>query len=187
MVMIPPPIKEVYESAKCLYTKNQVEAALDQMAHVIEKQLYDKHPLLLCVMIGGIVPTAGLMSRLDFPLEVDYIHATRYQGNTQGGELSWKVEPATSLAGRVVLIIDDILDKGVTLADIVKFCEQAGADKVYTAVLVDKQTPRSAGGISNADFYGLKVPDNYVFGYGMDYKEYLRNAPGVYAAADEHV
>ena len=187
MTQIPASIKEVYESAKCLHTKNQVEAAIDQMAKAVDKKLYDRHPLVLCVMIGGVIPTAGLLSRLDFPLELDYIHATRYQGETSGGDINWKVTPTASLKDRVVLVVDDILDKGLTLATILEYCHAQGAAEVYSAVLVDKNTKREPGGTESADFYGLKVEDHYVFGYGMDYKEYLRNAPGIYAVSDEYI
>lgn len=182
---IPQHIRQVYANAICLYRKEQVEQALDQMASDIHNKFADANPLFLCVMVGGLIPAAGLLARVDFPLELDYLHVTRYTGKTKGGVLSWKNEPTTSLIDRVVLIIDDILDGGLTLKAIVDYCHKNGAKEVYTAVLVEKENVRLEGGLAKADFTGLLVDDHYVFGYGMDYKEYLRNAPGVYAVAKE--
>ncbi len=183
---IPHKIQEVYEKSTQLYTTKEVEAALDRMAINIHQQLHDKNPVLLCVMIGGMVPMGNLLPRLDFPLEVDYVHATRYRGELKGGELHWKVKPTIDLSDRTVLIVDDILDGGVTLAAIIKEVSNMGAKEVFSAVLVDKHQKRVENGLKEADFVGLQVEDHYIFGYGMDYNEYLRNAPGIFIAAPEH-
>ncbi len=183
---IPQHIKEVFAKATCLHTKQEIEFELDRMAQEIHEKLQDSNPILLCVMVGGLVLTGNLLPRLDFPLELDYVHATRYQSGTRGGELTWKVKPNTPLKGRTVLIIDDILDGGITLAAIVDYCKEQGAEAILTAVLLDKREARLPQGVQLADFTGLEIPDAYVFGYGMDYKEYLRNAPGIYVVAKEH-
>ncbi len=183
---IPSKIKEVYEKSTRLFTTKEVEAALDRMAINIHQQLHDKNPVLLCVMIGGMVPLGNLLPRLDFPLEVDYVHATRYRGEISAGELHWKVKPAVDLQDRTVLVVDDILDGGVTLAAIIAEIKAMGAKEVFTAVLVDKHRKRVENGLRHADFVGLQVEDHYIFGYGMDYNEYLRNAPGIFIVAPEH-
>lgn len=183
---IPEKIKEVYEKASCLYTTHEVEAALDRMAIKIHEQLHDKNPVLICVMIGGLVPLGNLLNRLDFPLEVDYVHATRYRGDITGGEIHWKVKPSTNLKGRTVLIVDDILDGGLTLSAIIEEIKALGAGDVLSAVLVDKYTKRVPNGLQKADFVGLEVEDHYIFGYGMDYNEYLRNAPGIFVVHPDH-
>ncbi|WP_419418649.1 hypoxanthine-guanine phosphoribosyltransferase [Legionella sp. D16C41] len=183
---IPSKIKEVYEKSTCLYTTKEVEAALDRMAINIHQELYDKNPIILCVMIGGLIPMGNLLPRLDFPLEVDYVHATRYKGDIKAGDLIWKVKPSLNLAGRTVLVIDDILDGGLTLAAIIEDVKKMGASNVYSAVLVDKHHKRDPNGLKNADFVGLHVDDHYIFGYGMDYNEYLRNAPGIFVVSPEH-
>ena len=183
---IPEKIKAVYEKSTCLFTTEEVEVALDKMAASIHQKLQDKNPVILCVMIGGLVPMGNLLPRLDFPLEVDYVHATRYNGAISGGELLWKVRPSLDLNDRTVLVVDDILDGGVTLAAILAEVKAMGAREVYSAVLVDKHHKRVENGLKNADFVGLQVDDHYVFGYGMDYNEYLRNAPGIFVVAQEH-
>lgn len=185
-VDLPTHIREVYARATCLYTKAEVEIALDRMAIEISQQLADKNPLFVCLVVGGIVPLGNLLVRLDFPLEVDYIHATRYRGTTQGGQVQWIAAPKRSMKNRSIIIVDDILDGGLTLTKTIDYCYQQGAKKVYTAVLVDKHHTREPGGLLKADFTGLIVENVYVFGYGMDYKEYLRNAPGIFAVAEEH-
>ncbi|KTD19405.1 hypoxanthine-guanine phosphoribosyltransferase [Legionella israelensis] len=183
---IPNKIKEVYEKSTCLFTTNEVEAALDRMAINIHEKLHDQNPVLLCVMVGGLVPLGNLLPRLDFPLELNYVHATRYRGDIRGGELHWKVKPSVDLKGRTVLVVDDILDGGITLAAIIAEIERMGAKKVYSAVLVDKHHKRVEHGLKNADFVGLEVDDHYIFGYGMDYNEYLRNAPGIFVVHPDH-
>ena len=178
--MIPQDIKEVYQRATCLFSREEVELAIDTMAQKIHQKISHENPVLLCVMIGGLVPMGSLLLRLDFPLELHYVHATRYRGETKGGNLHWKASPSFNIEGRTVLIVDDILDGGLTLSAIVDYCKEQGAKKVLTAVLVDKEHVREPGGLEKADFCGLNVEDRYIFGYGMDYKEYLRNAPGIF-------
>ncbi len=187
MLHIPDHIREVYRTATCLYRREEVDAALDRMAYDIHNTLEYENPIFLCVMVGGLISTGHLLTRIDFPLELDYVHATRYQGKTSGSELVWKNKPNTRLKGRTVLVLDDILDGGITLQEIVDYCKKEGAKKVYTAVLVEKEGVRLKDGLPYADFTGLKVENYYLFGYGMDYKEYLRNAPGIYAVSKEHL
>ena len=171
----------VYEAADCLYDDAAVRGAVARLAGQVTATLTGRNPLLLCPMNGGVVLAGQLLPLLDFPLEFDYVHATRYAGALSGGELAWKVIPSAALAGRHVLIVDDVLDRGITLAALVAFCRQQGASGVHTLVLIDKQCRREAP--IEADFVGLQAPDRYLFGWGMDYKGYLRNAPGIYAVA----
>lgn len=178
-------IREVSQRATCLHTANEVDDALDSMAQKISVDLADSNPIVLCVMIGGVVPTGMLLTKLDFPLQVDYVHATRYHDNFVGDELEWIVRPRVSLKDRSVLIVDDILDGGVTLTKIRDFCIEEGASEVKTAVMVEKNTTREEDVIEKADYTGVIVEDKFVFGYGMDYKRYLRNAPGIYVPALE--
>jgi len=174
----------VASRAECLFTDQQVQQALDDVAAKISLELANENPLVLCVMTGGIIVTSELLKRFSFSLEVDYIHATRYGDNTSGDHLNWISKPRKNLTDRAVLVVDDILDVGKTLHEIVNFCDQSGARKTYSAVLVEKMHDRKEG-LEHADYTALSVPDRYVFGYGMDYKHYLRNTAGIYAAAKE--
>lgn len=173
----------VKQNAELLFSQQQVDAALDRMAAEMNTRLADSDLVLLCTMNGGIVTTGHLLTRLQMPLTVDYIHATRYQNNTRGRVLEWIRSPSIPLTGRKVIIVDDILDEGITLAAIVDACYEHGAAEVYTCILVNKLDVNKAD--VKVDFLGLDVPNRYVFGYGMDYKGYLRNAAGIYAVKEE--
>ena len=172
-------VRQVRAEADCLFSAAEVEAALDRLAAAITAKHRDNNPLILCVMNGGLITTGCLLLRLDFPLEHDYLHATRYRGATSGGELHWKAEPGIPLQERHVIVIDDILDEGYTLAAIVEHCRAQGARSVESVVLVEKRHGRKHG--IQADYVGLQAEDRYLFGYGMDYKGYWRNAAGIFA------
>ncbi len=181
----PEKIKGVSARAHCLYQSDQIERALKNMATAIQLDLQDENPIVLCVLIGGVVLTGKLLTLLDFPLQMDYIHASRYGDELVGSQLKWVVKPRLSLKGRTVLIVDDILDHGITLAGIIDYCKEQGALAVKTAVLVDKEVIRPAAGLQKADYTGIVVENRYIYGYGMDYQGYLRNAPGIFAVAKE--
>ena len=173
-------LRHVLEGAELLHDAAAIRLALDRMAAAISMELADAHPVVLCVLTGAIIPAGHLLTRLTFPLEIDYLHATRYRGATQGEHVQWVCRPETSLQDRTVLVVDDILDEGHTLTDILTFCRDAGATQTYSAVLVEKQHARRADAVT-ADFTGLSVADRYVFGFGMDYKGHFRNLDGIYA------
>lgn len=174
-------IRKIKAEADCLFTAAQIQAAMDRMAVEINAALADANPIVYSVMNGGLVIAGQLVTRLDFPMEIGYLHATRYRNKLSGGELFWKARAEHSLVGRTVLILDDILDEGHTLAAIVEYCRDAGASQVLTAVLLDKQHDRKAYAGMRADFTGLQVVDRYIFGFGLDYKGYWRNANGIFA------
>lgn len=160
-----------------------VQASLDRLGREISDVLHDRFPLVLPVMGGAIVFAGQLLPRLDFPLEFDYLHVTRYRGKTQGGTVEWRVLPGQSVAGRTVLVIDDILDEGETLYAVKQKLIEMGAARVHTAVLADKEI-QSAKPI-RADFVGLKVPNRFVFGCGMDAYGLWRNLPEIRALKEE--
>jgi hypoxanthine phosphoribosyltransferase len=174
-------ITDVQSNAECLRTQADVEAALDQMAQAINDTLADSNLLVLCVLNGGIIVTGLLLPRLTMPLTLDSVSASRYQNKTSGGLINWLLKPSTSMVDRTVLIIDDVLDEGITLAAIKDYCLEHGARAALCAVLVDKNLGRKKP--IQADFVGITVDDRYLFGYGMDYKGYLRNAAGIYACS----
>lgn len=177
-------LREEYEKvlaeAELIVAPEQVRAAVKALAEPIAAELGDRNPLVLCVMNGGFRFCSDLLGELPFALEFDYVQATRYHGRTRGGSLQWLHTPAHGLAGRDVLVVDDILDEGITLAAIARYCLEAGARSVRSAVLVDKQLAQRA---VRADFVALTAPDRYLFGEGMDYKGYGRNLRGIYAMA----
>ena len=172
-------LKNILASADVIHSKEAVAAAVSRVAREITEKLGETNPLLLCVMSGG-VPFAGqLMTQLEFPLEFDYLHVTRYGQETSGGALSWRSTPWTPVEGRTVVVLDDILDEGLTLSAIVERLKELGAAACYTAVATEKLNGKKKP--IKADFVALTVPDRFVFGYGMDVRGAFRNLPAIYA------
>lgn len=171
----------VREEADCLFDATEVEAALDRMAEEITATLGDTNPLIFAVMNGALILAGRILPRLPFPLEAAYLHATRYGQALQGALLDWQVRPTQDVRHRTLLVLDDILDEGHTLHAIIDYFENQGAEKVYSAVLTHKLHDRKAYPGMRADFTGLEVADRFLFGCGMDYKSYWRNAPGIFA------
>lgn len=172
---------QVLTEADLLVGEAGVAAAIGRLAGEITEQLREANPVLLCVMNGGLIFAGQLATKLVFPLEIDYCHATRYGHETAGAGLNWIARPRRELRGRTVLLADDILDEGITLAAIADYCREQGAARVLMAVLVDKRHDRKVSPGFRADFTGLETEDRFLFGYGLDYKGYWRNAPGIYA------
>ncbi len=184
MMTRPDELQAILTEAECIYSFDEINEALDRVASEITEELKETKPLILSVMTGGLIMTGHLVTRLHFPLEIDYIHATRYRGATRGGDLHWLVEPRIDLKNRTILIIDDIMDGGLTLSAIADYCEQAKASAIYSAVMVNKQRIREPGVTLEPNFVGVTTPDKFLFGFGLDYHEYLRNVPGIYVVPD---
>ena len=153
--------------------------AINRLGIEITQALATATPVVICVMGGGVVFAGQLLTQLNFPLELDYVHASRYQNKTVGLTLNWQALPKLDLSGRTVLIVDDILDEGITLLAIQKKCLALGAKQVLSAVLVEKTLGHTKP--IRADFVGLMVPNRYVFGYGMDAYGWWRNLSSIYA------
>ncbi|HQS83203.1 MAG TPA: hypoxanthine-guanine phosphoribosyltransferase [Thiobacillus sp.] len=181
--MTPLQAQQLLDNAECVASADTVQAVINRMAGEIAGTLAADLPLVLAVMGGAVVFAGQLLPRLNFPLEFDYLHVTRYRGNTSGGEVEWRVLPGQNVAGRSVLVLDDILDEGETLAAIRDKLHDMGAARVWSAVLTNKDNGLSKP--IQADFVGLDVPNRYVFGCGMDAYGLWRNLPAIYALKDE--
>ncbi len=171
--------RDILQRAELIVSAAQVKSAVERVAAEINVQLADKHPLVLSVMGGAVVFTGQLLPLLDFPLDFDYVHVSRYGDDQQGGKLQWKVSPRENVAGRVVLVVDDILDEGETLAAIRNRVMELGASVFYSAVFADKRIAKPKA--LRADFIGIELPDRFVFGFGMDLHGAWRNLPAIYA------
>ncbi|MBI5329351.1 MAG: hypoxanthine-guanine phosphoribosyltransferase [Betaproteobacteria bacterium] len=169
--------------AELLHGASEIELTLDRLASRITDALADRFPLVLCVMGGAVVFTGKLLPRLGFPLEFDYLHATRYRDGTRGGEIEWSALPRKEVAGRCVLLLDDILDEGHTLAAAKAKLLEMGASEVQIGVLAEKKLNHDKPVM--ADFCGLTLPNRYVFGMGMDAYGLWRNLPAIYALKED--
>jgi hypoxanthine phosphoribosyltransferase len=156
----------IFNHGELLYGAGEVEAALDRLASRINDAMADRFPVALCIMGGAVVFAGKLLPRLEFPLEFDYLHATRYRDATRGGEIAWEVLPRKDISGRSILLMDDILDEGHTLLAARTKLLEMGAAEIKIAVLADKDLGRAKP--IEADFVGLRLPNRYVFGMGMD-------------------
>jgi hypoxanthine phosphoribosyltransferase len=171
--------RTLLEGADMIRSADEVRVALHRVAQAINTTLADQHPLVLSVMGGAVVFTGQLLPLLDFPLDFDYLHVSRYGNEQQGGELHWKVAPRENVRGKVVLVVDDILDEGQTLHAIKLRVMELGAAKFYSAVFADKH--KDSDKPIRADFVGMELPNRFVFGYGMDIHGAWRNLPAIYA------
>ena len=167
-------------SARRLYDRAAIDALIDRQAALMNAHYAGQRVLVLAVMTGALVYAGQLLPKLDFELELDYVHATRYDGARAGGELHWLVQPRQSVAGRTVLLLDDILDEGITLKAIDSWLKDQAAAAVTISVLVhkDKSMPQPCV----PDYPALAVPDEYVYGFGLDADGFWRNADGIFVA-----
>lgn len=170
----------VYKAATPVLTPQQITTCYRELATAVDARLAGFNPVVICVMLGGMVPTVRMIEYLEFGFELDYLHATRYGKGIEGGSLSWKVSPQIDLVGRHILIVDDIVDEGHTLAAIQNALRSQDIASMTTAALLDKQHDRRIEDVT-VDIVGAQVPDRYVFGGGMDYRGYFRQLPGIWA------
>lgn len=180
----PKELRDIFDKADCLVSEETVSKALGRMARQIQDDYAGSLPVLVGVMVGGIMPLAWLAQRLEMPVQLDYLHATRYRSGTRGGELHWLARPRQNLKDRDVIIVDDILDEGITLEAVRQSLLLEEPRSIRIAVLVNKLHDRKVAGIA-ADYVGVEVPDRYVFGCGMDYQEFFRQLPAIYALGEE--
>jgi hypoxanthine phosphoribosyltransferase len=180
-----PDLKQAWaflENSDQIASAEEVQAAIRRVASEIEQRLAQAYPMVLAVMGGAVVFAGQLLPLLRFPLDYDYIHASRYGSATRGANVDWKVSPPGLVRGRTVLVLDDILDHGDTMSAIKKRLLELGAKDFYCAVLVEKRLSMKKP--IKADFVGLTIPDRFVFGCGMDAKGYWRNLPEIRAMKD---
>lgn len=179
--------RALLQSAEELFTKQDVDAAVTAMADKLNARYNhpeaEAFPLVLGVMGGAVVFTGNLLPQLTFPLEFDYIHVSRYGDEDRGGEVVWKVVPRSNVAGRTVIVLDDILDEGETLAHVKQRLLDMGAAEVILAVFADKAIGKAKP--VAADIVGLTIPNRFVVGFGMDAYGYWRNLPGLWAIRPE--
>jgi hypoxanthine phosphoribosyltransferase len=174
------PLAEALPRAERVHDRAALEAAIARIAVGITGVLGGERAVFLTVMNGGMFFAAPLALAMGCDLEFDYVHATRYGNATVGREIEWRCHPRVGLADRTVILADDILDEGYTLAALRDYCVAEGAQRVLVAVLCEKRHDRRVPGLQ-ADFVGVEVPDRYVFGYGLDYFGQGRNLPAIYA------
>ena len=170
------------DNSEPVASSGEVQAAVERLAAEIGQRFAGAYPLVLAVMGGAVVFAGQILPRLRFPLDFDYIHASRYGAGTRGAQIEWRVTPPPGVKERDVLVLDDILDGGDTMAAIRQRLLELGAKSFHCAVLVEKKL--NVEKPITADFVGLQIADRFVFGCGMDAKGFWRNLPEIRAMKD---
>jgi hypoxanthine phosphoribosyltransferase len=175
--------RNLLADSEVLFTTDEVNAATTRVAREINRDYADRHPLILSVMGGAVVFSGQLLPQLDFPLDFDIVQVSRYGDKTVGSQLNWRVAPRDNIVGRNVIILDDILDEGITLAAIVDLVKRNGASSVACAVFCVKDYGEEINSKKplKAEYVGISVPNRFIFGYGMDVSGAWRNLPAIYA------
>lgn len=171
-------------AAPVVFDARAIERAIDRIADAATARLATTDPVVIPVMIGGLPFGAALLARLAFHVTIDYAHVSRYRGGVKGGALRWLRAPQVPLAGRTVLLVDDVLDDGDTLVELKRWCADAGAAHVEAAVLVRKASQARPDGV-DADYIGLEAGREFLFGFGMDLDERYRHLPEIRALPEE--
>lgn len=174
---------QIFRNSTVLADSDEVKAAVERMSSAVNEHYENREIILLVVMTGAVMPAAWLAARLKMPLQMDFVHATRYTGQTEGGEIEFRVPPRLNLEGKDVLIVDDIYDIGLTLQMIEKYCVARDARSVHSAVLVRKIHDRETTG-QLPKFIGMEIEDKYLFGCGMDAYEHWRHLDEIRALED---
>lgn len=181
-------IKEVFDSSRVIVSQQLLEVSFQKVAAEITQKHIKDNPIAVCVMNGALFITSEIVKRLSFPLQVDYIHASRYGNKYTGANiLNWVKTPNINPQGRTVILFDDILDGGLTLSEVKRYYEDRGSLNVLTTVMLDKKAPRDKGGLLKADYYGIEVENKFLFGFGLDYHGYMRNVPEIRAVNAKHM
>ena len=180
-------LERIINTSTCLITESEIDKRISKLAYELSDKLNGEDPVFLCTLVGALIFTGKLTSRIKIPIQIDYAHASRYGESSSGNEVTWHATPKISLKNRTVVILDDVLDGGITMRAIYKYCLENDAKKVLSVVMIDKPSGRSPGGLQKPDFTCFTIGDYWLVGTGLDYKGYLRNLPGIYAMDPEVV
>ena len=171
---------------KILFTQSQIRAAVRKIGFQIRAKLRQRNLTVVAVLNGSILFAADLIRELDFPVELGFLAASSYGAATQSsGHVRISCPGALRVKGRDVLLVDDILDSGLTLKTARQFLKKRGSRRIWTAVLIRKQTGRKA--CVRPDFVALRVPNRFVVGYGLDWGGRFRNLPHIAIFKDHSV
>ncbi|MDR0968513.1 MAG: hypothetical protein LBL99_02655 [Holosporaceae bacterium] len=172
--------KKLWENTELVYSSSHIDKAIASLAEKMNAKFADENPIIVCVLAGAATFMGQLLTKLSFYLQTDFVRVASFSGDKRG-ELVWDTKPKLDCAGRTVIIVDDVIDSGLTFAELVRFYKESGAKAVYTVAFFDKIHARCEKGLQNVDFCGVALEENhFLIGYGLDYHGYFRNLPDVY-------
>ena len=167
-----------------LFTRDEIAATVNRLAAEIRRDYLTKHPILIAVLKGSFMFLADLIRRLDFPLEVEFVRLSSYgRGKESSGKIKLAQRPQAKVKGRHVLVIEDIIDTGLTAGFLLDYLGQKKPASLKLCVLTDKPARRQTP--VNIDYRGLTVPDKFIVGYGLDWDERFRHLPDIYVMENE--
>lgn len=162
---------------KILLSQEQIQARIRELGQVLSREYAGKNPLFVGVLKGVVIFYADMVRAVDIPCEFDFMSVSSYQGTESTGCLNIKKDLDRDISGRHVVILEDILDTGLTLSRTVELLKSRGAASLKICALLDKPERRSAP--IQADYVGFTIPNEFVVGYGLDFNERYRNLPYV--------
>jgi len=161
-----------------LYTRQQLQTAVEELGQRITRDYQGKEPFMICILKGACVFFCDLIRHIDLPLEIDFMSTSSYGVSTvTSGEVKLVKDLDRSILGRDVLLVEDIVDTGMTLNYLKKILTGRGAASLRIVALLDKPARREAP--LSVDYICFQIPDAFVVGYGLDYNEKYRNLPDV--------
>lgn len=172
-----------YVIDKVLVAEEDIRRRVDELGKEITRDYAGKQPVAVCVLRGAIPFYADLIRRIDLPVTMDTITVSSYGSGTVSGKLKVITDMRTSVEGRDVLVVDDIIDSGRTSVALIEMLKERGAKSVRTCALLDKPSRRVVD--IKGDYVGFAIPDEFVVGYGLDWNEKFRNLPHVYTLKEE--
>ena len=163
---------------KVLISREEIKNTVAKLANEIEEDYRGKHPLLICVLKGSFVFMADLIRQLDLPVEIDFIKLCSYGvGMKSSGEVKVVQRPKTPVKGRDVLVIEDIVDTGLTLSFLLNYLRREKPASLKVCVLTDKPSCRKSP--VSIEYLGFTLPNKFVVGYGLDFDQKFRNLPDI--------
>lgn len=162
---------------KTLLTREEVEKRIKKLAKEIEKDYCGKDLLVIGLLKGSIMFMSDLIKEMDLPVMIDFMSVSSYSGTTSTGVINVLKDTDISVKDKDVLIVEDIIDTGLTLSHVKKLLEDRGAKSLKICTLLDKPSRRTIE--MKGDYVGFEIPDEFVVGYGLDYDQHHRNLPYV--------
>jgi len=171
-------IKLLDKEFEIMIPASDIKEAIWKIADKLNEDLKDKNPLMVCILNGSFMFSADLLKLIKFPCQISFVKLSSYQGTSSCGHVKELIGINEDLSGRTVLLLEDIVDSGITVKNCICQVKNTGAKEVLVATLLFK--PNALKEDIKLDYIGLEIPNDFIVGYGLDYNGYGRNLPDIY-------
>jgi hypoxanthine phosphoribosyltransferase len=161
---------------------SEIQSKIDLLSSRIKADVEGKNPLFITVLNGAFIFAADLIRRFQFPLEVAFIRVASYSGTSSSGKVREVIGLDMDITGRIVVIVEDIIDSGITMEYLIGMMKELGAKEVRIATFLFK--PGAFQKDYKIDYVGMEIPNDFIVGYGLDYDGYGRNYPDIYKISE---